>query len=140
MLKYLLYLTGINTTIMVFTAMEAVYSIYRYTKPLDPSQTLAITAFATISAGEPFLFFVSASYLSILRQNFKTCITCCKRDRAAAEGQHVDVTNDNAQTNPASCPINQPSHTYFSVPYTGAFTEVTEHNENKEKAPLLMHK
>ena len=28
-------------------------------------------------------------------------------------------------TNPTSYPINQPSHTYFSIPYTGAFTEVT---------------
>ena len=61
MLKYLLSLTVMNTTIMIFIAMEAVYSIYRYSRyrySRPPSQAVTITAFAMYSAGEPFFFLV----------------------------------------------------------------------------------
>ena len=141
LLKHLLYLTGINTVIMIFTMMAAVYFIYRYNRP--PSETLSVVAFSIICAREPFLFFVSTtfqSFLSIRRQNhsIRSCI-CCKKDH---ERLHMDVTNKHDQTNPTSIPINQPSHTYFSVPYTGAFTQVSlgEHNaENNEGTPLIMH-
>ena len=143
LLKHLLYLTGINTAIMSFITMAAVYFIYRYNRP--PSEALSVTAVAIICAGEPFLFFVSASFqsfLSIRRQNhsIRSCI-CCKK-ASDHERLRIDVTNKHDQTNPTSIPINQPSHTYFSVPYTGAFTQVSlgEHNaENNEGTPLIMH-
>ena len=53
----------------------------------------------------------------------------------------MNVVTD-IQTNPPSCPLNQPSHTYFSVPYTGAFTQVSSDHEVRnasEKTPLVMH-
>ena len=56
----------------------------------------------------------------------------------------MNVVTD-IHTNPPSRPLNQPSHTYFSIPYTGAFTKVSsisEHSELKkesEKTPLIMH-
>ena len=52
----------------------------------------------------------------------------------------METDGNENQTNPPSNPLNQPSHTHFSVPYTGAFTQVTsdEHYRNiGEHTPLL---
>jgi hypothetical protein len=55
---------------------------------------------------------------------------------------NVDTDRKENQTNPTSCLLNQPSHTYFSVPYTGAFTQVAsdEHYPSiGEHTPLIIN-
>ena len=91
LIKNLLYLTGINTLVMAFATVLAVYGIYRYNQ--HPSEAISIATFAVSSAGEPFAFCVSAAFQSFLsiRQWHQThsstlcthkcgcCITCCKK-------------------------------------------------------------
>ena len=148
LLKHLLYLTGINTVVMAFATILAVYGIYRYNR--RPSEAMSIATYAVSSAGEPFAFCVSAAFQSFLSirhwhqthsSTCSCCIVCCKRNN---ERLHMNVVTD-IQTNPPSRPLNQPSHTYFSVPYTGAFTQVSSISERSElrkeseKTPLIMH-
>jgi hypothetical protein len=54
----------------------------------------------------------------------------------------MDTDGKENQTNPTSRPLNQPSHTYFSIPYTGAFTQVAsdEHYQSiGEHTPLIVN-
>ena len=138
LLKHVLYLTVINTVIntaiMMFATILAVYSICREKRQLPEASFVAFFDF--FCAGEPFLCVVSALFqlfLSIRYQNHINCI-CCKR----ARGRLRLDTMDN-QTNPTSVPINQPSHIYFSVPYTGAFTQVTSSQSVGEHTPVMVN-
>jgi hypothetical protein len=50
----------------------------------------------------------------------------------------MDTDGKENQTNPTSRPLNQPSHTYFSIPYTGAFTQVASDARIGEDTPLIV--
>lgn len=49
------------------------------------------------------------------------------------------IDRSDPPTNPTSHPVHRPSYTYFSVPFTGEFTQITEStwNENEEQTPLV---
>ena len=130
LLKHLLYHSGINATIMALNALVMAYCSYRYF--VYPSEQLSYALYLIISLEEPVFFFVSVlfqSFVSISHQSSsKSCtISACCFYRTRNDGEHytVNIDGNENQTNPISQPLNQPSHTYFSVPYTGAFTQVT---------------
>ena len=141
LLKIFLYHTGTNTTIMGFATFIEIYCIYRYYN--HPSKLLSRVFYVITGVGGPLLLLVPAILQSLLslkhgsNRRTKSCEFCCKRK------QDVELNvNDSQETNPTSHPLNQPSHTYFSIPYTGQFTQVsvTEqlHSEkNEEKSPLI---
>ena len=107
-----------------------------------PSVSLYV-ALDFITGVLPFFVLASTIVLSLLaiRPNCKHLCgsICCKADhRRQLVDENVNETQ--GATNPTSHPMNQPSHTYFSIPYTGAFTQVTvnEHNEEEgERTPLI---
>ena len=127
LMKHLLKLTAINTTIMIFVALLAIYCIYRYRHSTYPSDLLLQTIYQIIaSVGYPLLFALSMiihSLVSIRHQGGCAWPSCCRRYQALPREDVMDSTEN--FTNPTSCPLNQPSHTCFSAPYTGAFTQVT---------------
>lgn len=49
------------------------------------------------------------------------------------------IDKSDTPTNPTSHPVNRPSYTYFSVPYTGGFTQITDgaQDETEEQTPLI---
>ena len=50
------------------------------------------------------------------------------------------IGKSDTPTNPTSHPVNRPSYTHFSVPYTGGFTQITDgaQGENEgEESPLI---
>ena len=108
------------------------YDIYRYYNE-DPSEFLSKAFYTAFGIGEPLLILVSAILLTLLSiqrrgdKRQKMCSGYCCKQR-----QYVDLDDNESQneTNPSSHPIYQPSHTYFSIPYTGQFTQVSgiEHN------------
>ena len=139
LLKRLMYLAGINTAIMGLATLSAMYCLFRYKD--YPSTVFSITIYVVLGIGEPFICLVSCvfhSSLSICRQNHFGCMCtgCCTVKQGV-----VPLGNRNeTATNPTSHPVNQASHTYFSVPYTGAFTQVMsgEQTQTKgEETPLI---
>ena len=142
LLKRLLYYAMTNTAIFVVSAFFTVNSyLHHYTKPFS----LAINVLSGI--GFPFAILVSTILLSLIAIrpkicNLKLCGDLCSYCKDDHRRQQVveNVNETQGATNPTSHPLNQPSHTYFSIPYTGAFTQVTvnEHNEEEgERTPLI---
>ena len=142
LMKHLLKLTGINASIVLFIALIAGYCVYRYLKHPEPPPKSITNIFQIIyGIGYPSLFALSMivhSLVSIQCQGCARKILCCKRGEQRREA--INPNSSDNFTNPSSHPVNQPSNTYFSVPYTGAFTKVTLSGEDHEKLPLLMHK
>ena len=139
LMKHLLKLTVINASIVLFIALIAAYCVYRYLE--DPPKSITNIFQIIYGIGYPLLFTLSMivhSLVSIQCQGCARKILCCKRREQGREEINPD-SSDNF-TNPSSHPVNQPSNTYFSVPYTGAFTKVTLSGEDREELPLLMHK
>ena len=137
LLKTLWYHTGINTTVMGFNMLLIIYSIYRYHK--HPSKSLSDGVHGFGGVVFPLIYFVPIMFqlfLSIWLAG--GCNHCCT---ASHRRHYMDMDRSENATNPTSHPINQPSHTYFSVPYTGAFTQETSsgHFETKkgEERPLI---
>ena len=135
--KHLLCYALTNTAYIVFIILFAVVTYFFYHRP---GKSLTFVVNVMSGTGLSFLVLVSTLMLSLLaiRPNCK-CLCCSKAD---CGGQQVDenVNETQGATNPTSHPMNQPSHTYFSIPYTGAFTQVTvsDHNEEKgERTPLI---
>ena len=135
LLKHFIYHTGISSAVVGFTLT---YSLYQYLHDADTSKILsAIVNSIIIAIVEPLLMLISAVFqtlLSIRHQNGQyICKICCKSRHKAIpqERPYMDTDGNENQTNPSSNPLNQPSHTHFSVPYTGAFTQVTsdEHHQ-----------
>ena len=139
LMKHLLKLIGINASIMLFITLIAAYCVYRYLG--HPPKSITNIFQIIYGIGYPSLFALSMivhSLVSIQCRGYARKILCCKRREQGREVINPD-SGDNF-TNPSSHPVNQPSHTYFSVPYTGAFTEVTLPGDDHEEMPLLMHK
>jgi hypothetical protein len=98
----------------------------------------------------PPAFLISAvlqTLLSVRHQNSQYCQKICKicyksRHQVTQEQPYMDTEGNENQTNPPSNPLNQPSHTYFSVPYTGAFTQVVSDEHYPcigEHTPLIVN-
>ena len=125
-LKYFLYHAGTNAAIIGNQIFIAVYIINHKSHSGSFTRAFHIVC----GAGEPVLILLSAilqSFLSIHNKNGTTiCKFCCRQRK-----QKYVETESQDETNPTSHPIKQPSHTYFSIPYTGQFTQVSV-NEDKQ--------
>ena len=145
LLKHFIYHTGISSIIVEFAILTSTSHLYRYHR--HPSSTIIVDIIIAVIL--PLVMLVSAVFqtlLSIRHQNGqyyqKICKICCKckaipRERPYMETDGNELEN---QTNPPSNPLNQLSHTYFSVPYTGAFTQVTSDEHYRcigEHTPLI---
>jgi hypothetical protein len=120
---------------------------YFYQNYRHASQLLSAIIHTIAAVIEPLVLVISAVFqtlLSIRHQNSqycqKICKICCKSK--TQERPYMDTDENENQTNPPSNPLNQPSHTYFSISYTGAFTQVAsdEHylyNITGEHTPLI---
>ena len=141
LLKIILYHTGANAVIMGLTTFIAIYSTYRYYS--HPSKSLSSIFYVIIGVGVPLIILLSAilqSLLSLQHRNNQRCTNCrgfcCKR----RQDVELNVNESQDETNPTSHPLNQPSHTYFSIPYTGQFTQVSVNEcseDNGERTPLI---
>ena len=150
LLKHFIYHTCISGTVVGFALLMSMYCLYRYYyRSGHPSKILSGTVYTIGAVIEPLALFLSVVFqtlLSIRHQNGqhrKTfCEICCKsRCKVPREQPYTGTDRNENQTNPSSHPFDQPSHTYFSVPYTGAFTHVAsdEHYQSTgEQTPLLI--
>ena len=151
LLKHFIYHTSISSVVVGFVILTSIYRLYHYYKHTSKTlSALIIIIINTISAvEEPLLLLISAVFqtlLSIRHQGSqycqKFCKICCKSRRKATprERPYMETDGHENQTNPPSNPIILPSHTYFSVPYTGAFTQVTSDEHYRcigEHTPLI---
>ena len=153
LLKHFIYHTGISSVGVGFAILSSMSYLYRYLHERYPSKTLSAIVGIIIAVVEPLGLLLSAVFqtlLSIHHQNGqycqKFCKLCCKFKVTPREQPYMEIDGNENQTNPPSNPLNQPSHTYsVTVPYTGAFTQVTsdEHhqyinnNNTGELTPLI---
>lgn len=133
LLKHFIYHTGISGIVVGFAIFMSMYCLYRYYRPRHPSKILSAVVYTIGAVVEPLALFMSVVFqtlLTIRHQNGRSiCAICCNSRRKVIQGTeqpHLDTDSNENQTNPPSHPLNQPSHTYFSIPYTGAFTPVSQ--------------
>ncbi|MCG8624507.1 MAG: hypothetical protein MJE68_21250, partial [Proteobacteria bacterium] len=149
LLKHFIYHTGICSVVVGLEILWSTYFLYQcyYRYPLSVLSAITHTIDAVVA---PLVLLISAVFqtlLSIRHQNGQYCQNicklCCKSRHKAIppqERSYMDTERNENQTNPPSNPLNQPSHTYFSVPYTGAFTQVTSDEHYRcigEHTPLI---
>ena len=137
LLKNLLYYTGMNATVMSVNLLTVIYCFYRYnveSKHLYFSPTLSDTINIIIGVVLPLIIFILVIFQSAL--SIQTTKSQSSRQSVDYVGHGRDA-DDECPTNPTSYPINQPSHTYFSIPYTGAFTKVSSSGSEEEQTPLI---
>ena len=143
LLKHLLYLTVTNAALVIFAALLTVNLYYLYLN--HPLESLHTTISYVSGVGLPVLVLTSAVVLLPLAVRSESCKcmcnkSCFKRHRKV----RLDLPANESQneTNPSSHPLNQPSHTYFSIPYTGEFTQVTLNKHcsesDGERTPLIV--
>ena len=147
LLKHFIYHMGISSIGVGATILSSTYCLDRYYR--HTSKILSVIIIMIFAVVVPLALLISAMFqtlLSIRHQNGqycqKFCKICCKsRHRATPwERPYMETDGNENQTNPPSNPLNQPSHTYFSVPYTGAFTQVTSDEHYRcigEHTPLI---
>ena len=144
LLKHFIYHTAISSIVVGLVVLWDTYYLYQYYR--HPSEHLSEIIYTIGTVLESLTLFVSAVFqtlLSIRHQNGqycqKICKICCKSRPQVTQNMDTDRTEN--QTNPPSNPLNQPSHTYFSIPYTGAFTQVASDEHYPcigEDAPLIV--
>ena len=147
LLKHIIYHTGISSVGVGFMILASMFSLYQYYG--HTSKILSAYIIIMVAVVEPLVLLVSAVFqtlLSIRHQNGQYCQKfyriCCKsrHKTTTQERPYMDTDRNENQTNPPSNPLNQPSHTHFSVPYTGAFTQVTSDEHYRcigEHTPLI---
>ena len=141
LLKRFLYHTGTNAVSLGISTLIAANSMYRYYN--HTSKSLFSALYSIAGVGEPLVILVSAilqSLLSVQHRSNQHCTNCCGFCCKRRQDVELNVNESQDKTNPTSHPLNQPSHTYFSIPYTGQFTQVTtsEHSEDEgERTPLI---
>ena len=148
LLKHIIYHTGISSVVVGFMILMSTYCLYRYYR--HTSKILSAIANTIDAIVKPLVLLISAVFqtlLSIRHQNStqycqNICKLCCKSRRKATprKQSYMETDGNENQTNPPSNPLNQPSHTCFSVPYTGAFTQVTSDEHYRcigEHTPLI---
>jgi hypothetical protein len=131
--------------LVVLLEMYFFYEYYGHT-----SELLSVIIYTIDGAIEPLALLISVIFqtlLSIRHQNGQYCqkirkICCKSKLQVTQEGPYMDTDSKENQTNPPSNPLNQPSHTYFSVAYTGAFTQVASDEHYPcigEHTPLIIN-
>ena len=143
LLKNLLYYTVCNMVLVIFTVLFTIACYYFYLKYPLPSLSAAITYVSNV--GTPFVTLVFAVMLLPLAVRSESCKCMCNNFCIimCRRRQQMDLNaneSQNEQTNPSSHPMNQPSHTYFSIPYTGEFTQVSVNDcseDEGERTPLI---
>ena len=133
LLKHFIYHTGISSVGVGLAILASTYALYQYYTQTSKILS-AIVAYIIAVVVQLLALLISAvlqTLLSIRHQNSqycqKFCKICCKSRHKAIprERPYMETDGNENQTNPPSNPLNQPSHTHFSIPYTGAFTQVT---------------
>ena len=147
LLKHFIYHTGISSIGVGAAILTSTYCLYRYYR--HTSKILSVIIIIIVAVVQPLvLLILSAVFLTLLsirHQNGqycqKICKICCKCKATPQERPYTDSDRNENQTNPPSNPLIQPSHTYsVSVPYTGAFTQVTSDEHYRcigEHTPLI---
>ena len=137
LLKHLLFYSGINAMMMTVNLLSITYCFCR-SKITHLSNSASVIINVIIGTILPLIIFISVIFQAILS------IRTANSQSGSHTSSRVNYMRkaDEFPTNPTSHPINQPSHTYFSTPYTGAFTEVSsnEHSDSDsedEGKPLL---
>ena len=137
-LKNLLYYVVASTVILVFAIYFTITIYFSYFHlPLE-----SLVSPVEIMSGVVLPFIVVGSTmlsLLVIWPNCK-CLVCGSKTDHRRQQRDENINETQGATNPTSHPMNQPSHTYFSIPYTGAFTQVTvnEHDEKEgERTPLI---
>ena len=127
LLKRLLCYTIACTVFTIFSAFSITSLFFKY-----PLETFSVKI-EVISGVFPFIVLASTIVLSSLaiRPNCKHL--CCNVSDHKRYQMDENVNESQGATNPTSRPMNQPSRTYFSIPYTGAFTQVTVNEHNEER-------
>ena len=149
LLKHFIYHTGISSVGVGFAILMSTYCWYRYYYYGHTPKILSAIVYTIVAVVEPLLMLISAVFQTLLSirhqngqyyQNF--CKIYCKSGRkvTSPERPYMDTDRNENQTNPPSNRLNQPSHTCFSIPYTGAFTQVTSDEHYRcigEHTPLI---
>ena len=135
LLKKLLYHTGINAVMVGINLLAVTYSFYR--SRVHPSELMFDIVNTILGIPLPLIVFFAVMFQALL-----SIRTAKSQSRSYTVHQikcHNGDTDCEDPTNPTSHPISQPSHTYFSAPYTGAVLTIsTEHtNSEGENRPLL---
>ena len=138
LLKRSQYIIGINISFFVFCIIFIITSFVSI-QPI----TLYVSLYFSVLF--PICLQVWITLYFFLSLNFKSCPKLYRFLRAQAgristptpqSARDFGIDKSDTPTNPTSRPIDQPSHTYFSVPYTGAFTQISVTSPD-EKDPLI---
>ena len=138
LLKHLLCYTLVSAVLVVYITFLVVLIPYFYFE--HPSESLHVTVnlFSSVFACFVLISTIVISLLAIQPNCKRLCgKICCKKADHRRQQVDENVNETQGATNPTSHPINQPSHTYFSIPYTGAFTHVSVNEEEGERTPLI---
>ena len=140
LLKRSQYIIGINISFFVFCVIFIITTFVNI-QPI----TLYISLYFSVLF--PICLQVWITLYFLLSVNFKSCPRLCHYLREQAgristptpqSARDFGIDKSDTPTNPTSHPVNRPSHTYFSVPYTGAFTQVSVSGHGDgEEAPLI---
>jgi hypothetical protein len=148
LVKHFIYHTSICSVVVGLVILWSTYYLYRYYR--HPSKILSAIVHTLGGVIEALALLISAVFqtlLSVRHQNNqycqKICKICCKsRRQVTHERPYMDTDRNENQTNQPSNPLNQASHTYFSIPYTGAFTKVASNEYYPcigEHTPLIVN-
>ena len=134
LLKKLLHHTGINAVMMAINLLAVTYSFYR--SRVHPSELMSDTIYILLGVLLPLIIFVAVVFQALLSVRTARSQSSSYTIHQIKDKRDTDCEDP---TNPTSYPINQPSHTYFSTPYTGAFVTSVGHTNSAEgeKSPLI---
>ncbi len=142
LLKHFIYHTGICSVVVGLAILWSTYYLYRHHSNISSAIVHAIFTIGVVI--EPLTLLISTvlqTLLTVRHQNGQYCQKiCCKSRHQVTQKRpyYMDTDRNENQTNPPSHPLNQPSHTYFSIPYTGAFTQVASDAYIGEDTPLIV--
>jgi hypothetical protein len=140
LLKRSQYIIGINISFFVFCIIFIITTFVNI-QPI----TLYISLYFSVLF--PLCLQVWITLYFLLSLNIKSCPKFFRFIRSQARistptpqsGRDFGIDKSDTPTNPTSHPVNRPSYTYFSVPYTGGFTQITDgvQDETEEQTPLI---
>lgn len=116
---------AINASVMALYSTRVGFSIYKWYKIrpyydsgefLDTTGTLIWNVIFTLAIGVSVITQAILCIQTSARGN--NCL-CCHMNK---DQNYVAIDGQDIATNPASSRVSPPSHTYFSVPYTGGFS------------------
>ena len=140
LLKRSQYIIAINISFFVFCVIFIITTFVNI-QPI----TLYISLYFSVLF--PLCLQVWITLYFLLSLNIKSCPKFLRFIRTQARistptpqsARDFGIDKSDTPTNPTSHPVNRPSYTYFSVPYTGGFTQITDgaQDETEEQTPLI---